>query len=671
MFGWTKKPKSKIKELLEEDVTNEQIPINSPDEQELMARIVADFEDSQSVRQGDTDETGWSIEEQWEDDYKLYKGKGLQWLTNFARRSRASMMNRPNSERNIIFNTIEVQKSNITANTPEISLQGVEEQDQEMADKITFASKFNDDRNKFVELFKKWVHDFTTSGPAIGMVVWDSEWIGGKGPKRWVGDVRLLHIPKEEMFFDPAIKDLEHYMQDCSYIIRRPRKKLYALSSRWENGKLVGVQYNEDDNINEGGNPRQTYLMEYWHRGFPFFVPSERKKELLAEADRFEQEGDIYRANDYRDAAKGELEGVHVAYYADDVLLEYRPYEYEDGLYPFVFTTKYFDEKCQWGWGEIRNLSIPQVLHNKADEIEFEAMIKEGLGGYFYQKGALNLNQKNKILDNAAKGGQYFEVDNLGGMKAREGVRVPNSVKEYRRDKEDFMNGNQPATTIQQGISPGANVPFATVRELGARSDVRMKQVSDKLEDFLIRINQLRISRFVQFYTEERYYRIRGADGKVQEGTITRNDMLQSWDREMIPGQDGQMIPQKEFFVPDFDIKCTIMSEKPTDRNYYTQLAMQLYNMQLLSPEDLYYTLEEGKMPPNKDILQHIYARQPIMEVMSQIQNLPQEMQQHIMDTLKQSIQQTQQMVAGQMQEQQMMQAAQEQQKQMGGNING
>jgi hypothetical protein len=263
------------------------------------------------------------------------------------------------------------------------------------------------------------------------------------------------------MYFDPAIKDLENDMQECSYIIRRPRKKLYGIKSRWDKGKLVGVLNNEDGDINEGGNPRQTYLVEYWHRGFPFFVPSERKNELNEQAQRHEEQGDSYRAQDYRDSANGTLEGVHVAYFADGVLLEYRCYEYEDGLYPFVFTTKYFDEKNQWGWGEVRNLSIPQVLHNKVDEIIIEAMMKEGLGGYFVREGAVSDPQLRKILDGSAMGGQFFKVNDPSGLMPREGVRVPNSIIDYRRDKENFINQNQPATTIQQGQSPGANVPYS------------------------------------------------------------------------------------------------------------------------------------------------------------------------------------------------------------------
>ena len=661
MLPWTEKTKEEINEIKDNDSNLQGVmPNDSEEEQKFRSKISMDYLESKAVRQSDYDESGYSIEENWEDDYKLYKGKGLQWLTNFAYRSKRARANRPNSEDNFIFNTIEVQKANLSGSVPDVTISGIEENDQEIAEKLTFMSRHNDNKNKLYESFKKWVHDFCLSGPAIACVQWDNDWIGGKGPKRWIGDVRISRIRKEEMYFDPSIQDLEENMQQCSYIIRRFRKKLSYIKSRWDKGKYVGVQYNEDIQINEGADPEQTYLEEYWHNGYPEYMPEERKKELEAKADELEALGDIYKAQDYRDSTKGNIEGIHVAYYADDVLLEYIPYIYEDGLYPFVFITKYYDDKCHWGFGECRNLSIPQVLHNKADEIEIEAMCKEGLGGYYYEKGSISKGQLNKILENSGKGGQFLEVDRIDKMKAREGVRVPGSIVEYKANKERIINSIQPATTIQQGISPGANVPFSTVQELGNRTDVRMKQANDKFEDFLTRINELRINRFEQFYTEDRYYRIRGAYNKIQEGTLNNQEMLNSWDREIVEKENKEtgMIEQqvqKEMFVPEFDIKITILSEKPTDRNYNTQLAYNLHNMQLLSPEDLFYVLEEGKLPPTKDILQHIYARQPIMDVLADIQELPTEIQQQIMDNLKQSIQQSQ-MMAEQMaiQEQQM-----------------
>ena len=92
--------------------------------------------------------------------------------------------------------------------------------------------------------------------------------------------------------------------------------------------------------------------------------------------------------------ANGILKGVHCAYKAGNVLLDYVPYIYDDGLYPFVYKVLYTDEQQPWGMGEIRNVVKPQILYNKADEIELGAMLGQGLGGYLYNKGAISATQK-------------------------------------------------------------------------------------------------------------------------------------------------------------------------------------------------------------------------------------------------------------------------------------
>lgn len=663
----TKRTKKEIENINNDDgVIDNKLNKVTIEEQKLTAIIENDFESSQSVRQSEVDENSLSIEDEWEDNYKLYKGGGLQWSTNKAYRSRAAKANRPNSEDNFIFNILQVQISNITSITPEVSLNGVEDEDEEIAEKLTFMSKFNDEKNKFKETFKKWVYDFCSSGATIGMVIWDNDWIGGRGPKRWIGDIRFLRIPKEEMFFDPAILDLKENLNNCSYIIRRVRKKLDYIKKRWEKGNNISEEWNEDENINEGEQHKQAYLIEYWHRGFPHFIPKKRKEELLNQAENI-KDRDSYKANDYIDSSKGLLEGIHVAYYVENTLLEYIPYEYDHGNYPFSFTTKYMDEKNQFGFGEIRNLAIPQIMHNKADELELEAMCKQGLGGYLYQKGALSQGQKNKFQENNAKGGQILEVDNLANVRPREGVQVPSAVREYKQNKERIINAIQPATTIQQGISPGSNVPLGTVQELGNRTDVRMKQVSDDLKDFLIRMNELRLALFLQFYTEERYYRVRGSDKKVNDGFLKSDEMTKSWvrDEEFVKNKNGDIetLQSIEEYMPEFDIEVSVMSEKPTDRGYNEQLANILFDKQLLSPEDLLFTIENGKLPPTKEILKHIYSRQPIMDVLSKIQELPEELQQQIMDILKQSIQNSQQMFEQQQQQQEQQELEQQNNK--------
>jgi hypothetical protein len=191
-------------------------------------------------------------------------------------------------------------------------------------------------------------------------------------------------------------------------------------------------------------------------------------------------------------------------------------------------------------------------------------------------------------------------------------------------------------TPIQQGMAPGANMPYKAIAELGARTDVRLKAAVEILEDYLTEINKLRINRFAQFYTVDRYYRIRDPHGNVIEGTLNKDEMLSSWVREEYPDPvTGQMVQKEEKFVPEFDIQVKIIDEKPTDRNYYTNTALQLFGMNLMVPEDVWYTLEEGKFPPKDEVVEKITARDQLAQIMQGMEGLPPEAQQAYMNVLQ------------------------------------
>jgi hypothetical protein len=151
---------------------------------------------------------------------------------------------------------------------------------------------------------------------------------------------------------------------------------------------------------------------------------------------------------------------------------------------------------------------------------------------------------------------------------------------------------------------------------------------------------KLMISRIAQFYTDEREYRIRGnksnaiqkliyegikelvaLDPKMQlqgmislietiknmnpetadkYGKFKNEELMREWDRE-----DGK----KERYIPDFDVKVKIMDERPTSRQYYEQIAMQLYG-RALGPKAFWSTIMDGKFPSIDEILQELQQMQ-------------------------------------------------------------
>lgn len=600
---------------------------NAPEENKFLSTIINDQNNAEGSRN--------TIETKWEDEYKMYIGD--QWSTSIAYRTPAAKKIRPNSVDNFVLPNILNKVFTLTATTPESTVEIVDEDDivadeaqENLEQKLSAVMKAIKYKNKYPHTWKKIVLQGVSHGPLIGAVIWDPDWVGGSGPNRWIGEVRTLYIKKSEFFPDPAITDLEERLQECSFIHRKMRKKLSYFRDRFgEKGYFVTED--SDTTEDEGSDPGQATMFERWHKGRPKFVPEEWKKYFVAKAEEAEAMQDPYKAEKYRSMAEGELDGVHVAYATADVFLEYIPYIYDDGKYPFAYKTVYYDEKSPYGFGEIRNMIIPQVLHNKADEIEIEAMAKEGLGGARYNKGAISKPQLDNIIKNSGKGGMYFEVNDIHGIEDRTGVKVPASIQQYKEHKQRMCETISQNTPIQQGMSPTSNAPYRLVRELGARADLRTKGIAEILEDFQKEIDHLILSRIAQFYDEERKYKVPAEDGSSKRDTFSNAEMKRRWEREPASFDEaGNEIPAKmEEYIPELDVRVKVLDEKPTEREYYIELALQLFNSQAIDIESLWYTVEEGKFPPKDDIMRRLQGGQgPFSQYSAEMQNMLLEMMQ-------------------------------------------
>jgi len=613
---------------------------NTQKENDLLGKI----DNAQSYAEGGKRP---NIETAWEDEYKIYQGGGKQWDTTRCLRTATGKKRNFNSETNYVLPTVQNMKSSF-AEAPVFEYTGQEESDDETAKVITDLVANVLERNEWPEQYDKIVQQMIQYGPVIGYVPWDQHWIGGSGPNRWVGEVRTYFQKKSEFFPDPAIIDLEERLQECSFINRRQRKKLDWFADTWEKGKFViedtlDIPKGQED---EGQEPNQATLITHFHKGLPEFVPDEWKKTFLEKAEQAESEGLPYKARDYRDMAEGTLKGVHCAYKAGTILLDYVPYIYDDGLYPFVYKVLYTDEQQPWGMGETRNILVPQVLLNKAKEIILGAMLGQGLGGGFFNKGSLSESQKGELLDNIAKANAWIEVNNKEGLQPKPAVQVPANFGLFADDQEKAIDKISRNTAILQGEAPG-NMPLGVVRELGSRADAGSFYKAKVLERFMVPFARLILNRIVQFYTEDRKYKIIGNKVNIEkiiyeevmrianmpQGTppeqqlqaimqllmsakqqsfqnrrtaiYNRKMLVDTWERDI----DENGNPMVEEFIPELDINVKITKEMPQDRNYYINFAAQLLG-KALGVKSFWQTVETGKLPPASEILAELEETQ-------------------------------------------------------------
>lgn len=572
-------------------------------QQKFLAKVEKDFLNADASKE--------EHYQQWSDERKCYLGE--QWDLSITNRSKKVRQKRPNSVDNFVFPAIEYKKYVLTSNTPDAVITKLKQNPtaedvlDEWSKTITSAIQAIKYKNKYDLTWDKTIQQGLMHGPLIEMVTWNQDWVGGSGKNRWNGEVEIEFIDVRDFFPDPAITDLEKDFQDCEYVIVRRRKKKGWFEKNYpDKADKVNITYSSEkrydsyDERYEGTDASMGNLYLYFHKGKPNEIPKKWKDIYKRKLERLEVEND-YEKKCIEDMIDGEKEGVHLAIASDGVMLEYKPYIYDDGLYPFAYKVVHQDPNYQWGFGEIKNMIMPQIAYNKADEIQLEAFARQGLGSYVYQAGSIDEKQKRDFMNNLHKGGGMFEFDNVQMFKELQPVQTPNSLVEYKQYKNSILHKIVGYTNIQQGEAK-SGTPFKAVQELGERADVRTIGIIKKAEIFEREVVNLIINRVKQFYTQKRTFKFREGQ-QMRMGRYEPGEMYDRWEREV----DGQEYIERYF--PEYDVKITIVDAKPTDRNYYINLARTLYEMQVIDRQSLLETIETGKLPSMDILLERIQAQ--------------------------------------------------------------
>ncbi len=624
---------------------------NTKDEKTYVAQVLVDKIASQGGYRADAEPI-------WDDEYLCKIGK--QWDMSIAPRDRKKKSKRPNIVSNITLPTSMNILDALTASTPAAHLTGRGKEDKQTALKLMDLVTFIFERNVFPKQWRDIAEQGIDHGPFIGFVPWDADFMGGSGPNRWVGEVGTKCQDRNEIYFDPAIKDLEEYLNDCRFIHQRYPKNLDYIKDKWPKyGKYVVAELLEGTDNADSSHYQRATVIRSWHRGLPKFLSDEDKTKYL---DKASKTTDKYRKKMFQDMATGTLKGIHCAYSAGDVFLEYTSYVYEDGLYPFAYAVLYRDEKSPYGYGEIRNIMSPQVAYNKCFEVEMAAVAAEGLGGGYYNKGSATKPQMAEINENGHRAAIWHEVNSTTGMKDKTGVRASQNLIELKVALKEGVDITTQNNAIQQGISPGANVPYASIKELGARGDNRNNGKMNILERFMTQFIRLMISRITEFYTDEREYRIRGdksqaiqdklyqgfkeltkiEDKKAQlTGMIqlfntiktmnpneadsydkfSNKEMKRTWERT-----DKNNVKHEEEYIAEFDLKVGLADERPTSRAYHEQIAMQMFQFGAIGPKAFWTTIVDGSLPTVEEITEEmnsIKQEQAAQEQASKAQKQP------------------------------------------------
>lgn len=518
---------------------------------------------------------------------------------------------RPNVVENLVFALVEGQVAEFAEDIDLIDFP-VEPTDDAVAEVMTDLKQFIKQKNILPEERLKFNRNLFLQGTGVWELCFDPHWTGGRGPNRWLGDIRWQSVHPRNLIPDARCGD---NLQDG----RRVHKAMYVtleyIRERWpEAGKKVqGETVNTDylgDNTDQGtlgDDAEQVLLVATWYKGAPLL-------------------GDDKGA------------GLHLMWWAGEsnpVLLEHAAYVYwdpgEDARFPFVMRQRYprVDKPSVFGYGEAYFLKMPQIVLNKTSELILESHMHHALGRTMHSPGAVNPKQKKQAERYGTIPGVWLEVDDPMAVKTDYGQGAPASLSNETQRQQRQMETIIGRFDISQGRTPGSITAFRALDLLNQRAQVRLRTADVAIRGAEEECGALANHLISRFYTEERAYRIIGFDeGRpsikkrgvfrasqfervydVETGAVYSLDEAAPIMEEHL-AQDGADPDRFETFFPEMDVVSKASKAMPSDRIVFMEMAKELYSSQLIDAETFWYVIERGKFPPWEELRQKIADQQ-------------------------------------------------------------
>ena len=610
--------------------------INTPDEEKLVKMVEQDYTVFKEKRSG--------REELWRKEQQLWAGdhwKGLRPPDNGPYPERMEYVG------NYAWSQIESIVARLTGWVPTPDFEPTEPGDEEKAALLNVFIPWELNQIKFKQKHIRAVRRMVIHGPIIYKVIYDPTVNGGKGMNRFIGQNDILPVNFGSFFPDPAVKDFIDLQKGRAHIINNLLTLDY-IRERWpkQGIKVQADNQSSDTEIfdQDGdtvvGNTVQTEdnrttvnVLEYWYKGTPKYMSSEDTKFFKELADQQLMEGkDPLEA---MQKSKGKAKGVHCLYVTTNgVFLEHKAYVYDHGQYPIIARTLFPEENNPWGKGYARDMIAPQTFYNRFVELAIEITAKMGNSVIVYGTGA-SLTEAFKTIWKRfrSKPGAMLPLQgDVNQVKELQGVPPNPGIYQYI---QHFLEMLQKIPGMFDSANGSANPNVTSGRQseaLIAAAQGRLSNAAELIEDAVQEAIEQYIALCAQFYSTERVARITGKDV-----TFSRESIISTAQTEYETGgvsidpATGQEVPEvvpvMEEYVPKFDVKVNIGVEKPRDREYYIQTAMNLLKtidpmtqMPMIDAKAVKYTLDIGRMEQFSVIEERMQVEQQQMMMMQQLQ---------------------------------------------------
>lgn len=443
-----------------------------------------------------------------------------------------------------LWNTIASKHADMVMGFPEANIRAKRGDDVSEAEKLKSIIPVVQKENKYEETYSDLCNEFLKSGGCVAGVFWDGHLHDG------LGDIVVKDIDVLELFWETGIDNIQDSREvfKVAYVDNDVLKAKYPQLKYSLNGKgLTVTKYRTEDHIDYSN---KSCVIDWYYKKIV------NGKQIL-----------------------------HLCKYVDDIVLfssenepeKYPKGWYHHGKYPFIVNPLFKIKGSLFGYSYT---DIGRGDQNAIDIITSAIIsnaVETSLPRYFSRMGG-NINEQ-EFADHTKRIVHVQGALDDASIREIGSSPLPSFVVNVRDRLIDEMK----ETLGNRDVSNGGSVSGVTA----ASAIAAMQEQSGKLTKEHIKamyamheqIVDMEIELMRQFYNTTREYRITGQMG-VDKYVEYNNEGLQPKPQPSVMGIEMGLR------LPCFDIEVSSAKQSPYSKLEQNELALQLYNAGVFSPQN-------------------------------------------------------------------------------------
>ena len=548
--------------------------IPTQEEDDLCRRVEQMFSEAKRHRS--------RYDQNWLAYYKFFRGS--QWGRERPSYRHAECIN-------FVFQTIQSQTPLLLDTRPRVEFVPTEPEDNEFAIVLNGIIESKWVARNWLEVLAEVILDGHLYGCGISQVCWD------KKADLGIGDIDFESCDPFYMYADPMATDCN---KKCRYIIKaEPLPIDYVKSLYPDQKEKIKSDIVDDRKGSVEGDLRKLQ----WRRPPSEQMPmqsvgdiagdSQSKQECLLITAYFRDE----QVKDDKDDEAGEFVRKKVypkgrkVVICSGAVLEDRENDYEDGEFPYERFVNYILPREFWGMSEVEQLESPQRIFNKLVSFSLDVLTLMGNPVWIVanDSGVDTENLYNRP-------GLIIEKNPGTEVSRQEGTQLQPYVMQLIDRMQTWFNDVAGTQDVSRGASPGSVTAASAIMSLQEAAQTRIREKARHLDLYLQCVGQHMASRFLQYYSAPRVFRLTGNDNSQkyfkariettdegQKKVVTERWNAGAWE----PAGDGEYVLRGKL-----DVQVATGSTLPFAKAEKESRLLALFDRAIVDDEEVLRALD-------------------------------------------------------------------------------